>query len=229
VNTFYNIAATTLCFFLFIFVQYLYTGREGAYVLDRKKTGIAAVIAAAVLVMFIAADGRTMASNVYLKKAVKEEKDRDFVSAIAHYDRIISMKPVELCPQTDVAQYYYAAEAYRESGDLKKAQEYYAEDLKINPYCPEVNNMLGAVTGQLGGIEQAIGLLKLSIYIAPHYDAAYMNLATAYASKKDYGGARNIIEKYINENGHDQKGIHIRGGAACRGIFCVFIHHVPGI
>jgi O-antigen ligase/Tfp pilus assembly protein PilF len=204
-NTFYNITATAFYFFLLLFIQHNYAQEAREIVIDKQKTGAIAAAAALMLLLFIVADGRTITSNILLKKAVKEAKDRNFAAAIAYYDRIISMKPVELCPQTDVAQYYYAAEAYRETGNLKMAREYYEEDLKINPYCPEVNNMLGAVTGQLGDLEKSVKHLELAVFVAPHYDAAYMNLATAYVAKRDYKNARRVLEKYVAENGTDDR------------------------
>jgi len=121
--------------------------------------------------------------------------------AIGYYSRIIGLKPVELTPQTDVGYFYYAAEAYRNIGDLKNAEFYYRQDLLLNPYCPEVNNMLGAVSGQLGNIEEAIKRLELAVYVAPHYDAAFTNLATAYVAAKEYEKAEKALIKYMELNG----------------------------
>jgi tetratricopeptide (TPR) repeat protein len=204
-NTFYNVAATTLYFFIMLFVIAGYGREAGAYVTGRNNAGIAAVLSAFVLLLFIVADGKTISSNIMLKKANKAARDRNYSAAISYYERIIRLNPVELCPQTDVAQYYYAAESYRESGNLQKALEYYEKDLKLNPYCPEVNNMLGALLGQLGDVEKAIKHLELTVFVAPHYDAAYINLATAYMVRKDYENARRVLEKYQAENGQDAR------------------------
>jgi tetratricopeptide (TPR) repeat protein len=146
-----------------------------------------------------------MAGNIMLKKAIKAAKDNNHAVAIGYYERIIALNPVELCPQTDVAQYYYAAESYRETGNLQKALIYYKKDLDLNPYCPEVNNMLGALSGQLGDLDNSVKYLEKSVFVAPHYDAAYVNLATAYMAKKDYKNARRVLEKYINENAPDAR------------------------
>ena len=113
----------------------------------------------------------------------------------------MEINPVELCPQTVVAQFYYAAENYREMGMLEKAEGHYRKDLELNPYGPEVNNMLGALLGQTGRIEESIEYLKKTIFIAPQYEAAYTNLATAYASKGDFESAARVLEKFIVING----------------------------
>jgi O-antigen ligase len=200
-NTFYNIAGTTLYFFVMMFAVKLYSGETGARVFDGKKAGLAAAAAAVLLLLFIAADGKTMAANIYLKRGARLEKDRNFGAAISYYDRILSLNPVELCPQSDVAQFYYAGEAEREAGNMQKAREYYEKDLAINPYCPEVNNMLGAVTGQLGDLDRSIKLLELAVYVAPHYDAAYINLATAYMMKNEPDKAKAALLQYTARNG----------------------------
>jgi len=204
-NTFYNVAATTLYFFFFLFVPYMFTDGSGAFPV--KKQYLVFLLAASALLLFymINGDARTMASNVYLKKANKFEKNNMLKQAIDYYERIYTLKPVELCPQTDVAQFYYGAEAYRKAGYLEKAEENYIKDLKLNPYCPEVNNMLGAVSGQLGKLEDSIKYLETAIFVAPHYEAAFTNLATAYMAKKDYKNAENTLRKYIRVNGTSGK------------------------
>ncbi len=200
-NTFYNIPATTFMFFLILFCQQAFAQSRAGYV---PKSNIArALLAAAILLLFVLINGdaRTLAANMYLKKADSFSKRDMMAQAIDYYERVISLNPVELCPQTDVAQYYYAAEAYRKTGNLVKAEQYYRKDLLLNPYCPEVNNMLGAVTGQLGNPDESIRLLEKAVFAAPHYDAAYTNLATAYMSKNDHEGARRTLKKFIEKNG----------------------------
>lgn len=204
-NTFYNIAATTLYFFMMLFVIYGYAAEPKAQTAGRNEAVITALLSAGILLLFISADARTIVSNILLKIGNKAAKDGKHAAAINYFERILALKPVELCPQTDVAQYYYAAESYRQTGDLKKALLYYKEDLKLNPYCPEVNNMLGALSGQLGDLENSVKYLELSVFVAPHYDAAYINLATAYMAKNDRKNAVRVLEKYLAENGPDER------------------------
>lgn len=201
-NTFYNIASTTFFFFLMLFAQHAFSQKISFYPVKKKTAyGMLAAVSFA-LIMLINGDGRTLAANMYLKKADSFSKIDSMLSkAIEYYERVIGLKAVELCPQTDVAQYYYAAEAYRKAGYLEKAAGYYRLDLKLNPYCPEVNNMLGALSGQLGNLDESIKLLETAVFTAPHYDAAYTNLATAYVSKKDYAGAKRTLSKFMEKNG----------------------------
>ena len=154
---------------------------------------------------FVISSGKLITSNVYLKRANKFSKLKQYSKSINYYNRIFSIAPVELCPQTDVAQFYYAAEAYREAGDIKTANSLYKKDLALNPYCPEVNNMLGATSGQLGDIDSAVKYLETAVFTAPHYKAAYKNLATAYIAKKEYENTIKILEKYMLLNGADDE------------------------
>ena len=202
-NTFYNIPSTTLLFFLFLLFQDLNSGK----IEIKNKNIIAGLITIAGIILFytIVSDGKTLLANVYLKEANKLSKNRYYNNAINYYERIISLKPIELTPQMDVGYYYYAAETYREIGNFEKAKEYYEKDLKINPYCPEVNNMLGAIYGQLGFFDKSVEKLKMAVFVAPHYEAAYSNLATAYIAKGDKENAKDVLKKYIGINGKSER------------------------
>ncbi|HPN65346.1 MAG TPA: tetratricopeptide repeat protein [Candidatus Goldiibacteriota bacterium] len=83
---------------------------------------------------------------------------------------------------------------------LQKAFEFYGRDLAVNPYCPEVNNMYGALGGQLGNVDLAIKHLNTAIFTAPHYETAYTNLATAYMVKGDAPSAKKILQRYVEKN-----------------------------
>ncbi|MCX8094386.1 MAG: O-antigen ligase family protein [Candidatus Goldbacteria bacterium] len=204
-NTFYNIPSTTLYFFLFLFFIYKYTEDFVRYYTLKNIIYYVILLVFVFLFVFnLIMDSKTMLSNIYLKHANRYAKNKDYEKAIGYYEKIINLNPVELCPQMDVAHYYFAAEAYREIGNFEKAKDYYNKDLRINPYCPEVNNMLGALLGQMGDIDEAIKKLEQAIYIAPHYEAAYINLATAYFIKKDYNSVKKIIDKYIELNGENK-------------------------
>ncbi|MCE5300409.1 MAG: O-antigen ligase family protein [Spirochaetia bacterium] len=200
-NTFYNITSTTFLFFLFLFLIQSFDDGHNARVLKGSAIKAAAAAAALLLLVMTVYNGRSFAANLYLKKGDSYSKKELLKEAVEYYERVIAIKPVELCPQTDVAQYYYAAEAYRKAGDLRTAARYYKEDLKLNPYCPEVNNMYGAVSGQLGDLDEAVKRLETAVFVAPHYDTAYTNLTTAYVAKGDFDGARGAIKRYMDRNG----------------------------
>jgi O-antigen ligase len=200
-NTFYNIPATSLLFFFMIFSL-------GAFGPDQKvraggKTFMqaAALIAAVFLAAGLYTGGKAIAANVYLKQANKMTKDNSLAEAINLHERVLSLNVTELCPQTDVAQYYYAAEAYRQAGLIQKAYDCYRKDLEVNPFCPEVNNMLGAVAGQLGHTDEALKRLNMAVFVAPHYDAAFTNLATAYMVTNQPEKAREVLASFIQKNG----------------------------
>lgn len=204
-NTFYNIPSTTLYFFFFLFVlNNYYQDSQKNYYIKGNYFKFFIFLVIILLIFNLVMDSKTIISNVYLKQANKYAKNKNYNKAIEYYENIIKLKPVELCPQMDVAHYYFAAEAYRETGNFEKAKQYYFKDLQLNPYCPEVNNMLGALLGQLGDIDDSIKKLELAIYIAPHYEAAYINLATAYFIKKDYISVKRVINKFIELNDETQ-------------------------
>lgn len=201
-NTFYNVPATTFYFFAIVFLMYgLTEDTGGAHVSGKKAALTAALVSFLALVFSLYGDSKTLAANGYLKKA-NSMADKKIAGPVEeYYSRVLSLEPVELCPQTDVAQYYYAAEFYRNKGELFKAEELYRKDLLVNPYCPEVNNMLGALLGQLGKTDEAFEKLELAVFAAPHYDAAYINLATAYASKAEWQKAAETLRRFIAMNG----------------------------
>ena len=201
-NTFYNVPSTTLYFFAMLFMIHGLSGEQGgAFASGRRSALIAALVSALALVFSLYGDSKTLPSNGYLKKA-NSLADKNLPGpAEEYYERVLDLKPVELCPQTDVAQFYYAAEYYRKKGDLKRAEELYRQDLLVNPYCPEVNNMLGALLGQTGKMNEAFEKLELAVFAAPHYDAAYINLATAYASKQEWKKAAETLKRYLELNG----------------------------
>lgn len=205
-NTFYNIPSTTFLFFLFLLLQSsFYKNQDIRIKLNKNIVLITIIIVFIFMLHLIIADGKNLISNIYLKKANKMVNDKNYEMAINYYNRIIKLKPVELTPQMDVGYFYFAAEAYRQIGDLKSALENYKNDLKINPYCPEVNNMLGATYGQLGFLDEAIKKLKLAIFVAPHYEAAISNLATAYIAKGDKINARIVLEEFLQKNDQNER------------------------
>ncbi len=205
-NTFYNVPSTTFVFFLFLLLQNMFYKKQELTLKLNKKIILTAILITIITIIYIImADGKTLLSNVYLKKANKMVKEKNLEKAIDYYKRIISLKPVELTPQMDVGYFYFAAEAYREIGDLKNAMQNYEKDLKINPYCPEVNNMLGATYGQLGLFDDAIKRLKLAVFLAPHYEAAVSNLATAYMAKGDKINAVKILKEFLQKNQKNER------------------------
>lgn len=201
-NTFYNVPSTTLYFFAVIFMIHGLSDEPGGAYASGKKTALAALVVSVLALVFsVYGDSKTLAANGYLKKA-NSMADKKIAGPVEeYYTRVLVLEPVELCPQTDVAQYYYAAEYFRNRGELLKAEELYRRDLAVNPYCPEVNNMLGALLGQLGKTDEAFEKLELAVYAAPHYDAAYINLATAYASKARWDKAAETLRRFIAMNG----------------------------
>ncbi len=200
-NTFYNIPATTFLFFLLMYILYVFTDNKKMILIEKNKLQAPALIAALTIFYFCFQDAKTLASDHYLKKANSMAEKQNYAEAIGCYEKIIKLDPVELCPQMDIGQFYYLAEAYRNTGDLKEAEYYYRQDLKINPYCPEVNNMLGALCGQLGNLDDAVKYLKIAVFTAPHYDTAYKNLVTAYMAKKDFDAAEKALNSFLALNG----------------------------
>lgn len=214
-NTFYNVASSTFYYFLFIFSIFALTRDEQKY-FAVKGTALKAAAAGAALLFALTAvyDWRVVAANIYLKQAnrafdrMKDAQAKQSAwdyetykkEAGQKFEKVIKMNITELCPQTDVAQYYYAAEYFRTIGDLPRALENYARDLELNPFCPEVNNMYGALLGQSGNLDRAVALLKTAVFVAPHYFAACKNLATAFVGKGDIESARAALKTYLEKN-----------------------------
>jgi O-antigen ligase/Tfp pilus assembly protein PilF len=200
-NTFYNIPSTSLLFFFMLFSLGLTVREQKARTAEKTPLQTAAVIAIIFLIIGFYTGGKSIAANIYLKQANKMTKDGSFAEAVMLHERVLSLNVTELCPQTDVAQYYYAAEAYRQAGLIKNAYDCYEKELEVDPFCPEVNNMLGAVAGRLGHTDEALKRLKMAVFVAPHYEAAFTNLATAYMITNQPEKAREVLGMFITRNG----------------------------
>jgi len=87
--------------------------------------------------------------------------------------------------------------AYKELGELDKAEHHYKIVLNKNPNDPAANNNMGNLMRHLGRYDEAISHLQKSIEINPRYADAYGNLGALYKELKLYDKAIPFYENAI--------------------------------
>jgi tetratricopeptide (TPR) repeat protein len=76
--------------------------------------------------------------------------------------------------------------AHHQAGRLGPAEEIYRDLLSRNPDDADALHLLGALLGQRGDVDEAVGLLRRAIAVKPDYIRAIRNLAALLAGAKRY-------------------------------------------
>jgi O-antigen ligase len=98
--------------------------------------------------------------------------------------------------QSLVGVHFQLAEALRQTGRLEEAVAAYRADLAVNPWAPELHNMLGAALGELGArsgnialLEESVRHLRTAYELNPGYGAPLLNLGGSLMLMGDKAGA----------------------------------------
>jgi protein O-GlcNAc transferase len=86
---------------------------------------------------------------------------------------------------------------HHQANQLGRAQEIYAEILKIHPRHPEALHLLGLIAYQTGQSGKAIDLIGQAIQIAPDSPVYYNNLANAYSRENKLDKALECYENAV--------------------------------
>ena len=86
-------------------------------------------------------------------------------------------------------------------GKLKEAADKYQLFLDLGFVDQRVLSNYGVICIQLGQIDNAINLFKISIQKFPSYPNSYANLARLFSSRGKFGEAEKLLEKYIGSEG----------------------------
>lgn len=85
------------------------------------------------------------------------------------------------------------ANSYKETGDIRKASEFYKKAIELDPKNGDAYNNLAIISRQMGRTGEAIRMYNKAIEADPNHPDVYANLATAYYLK---GKVRKSIELY---------------------------------
>jgi len=103
--------------------------------------------------------------------------------------------------------YINLGNGYAGKGDLTKAEENYLQAEKYDPTSPYPPYSLGVLEENKGDFKSAIIFYMKSVSRDSTFENGYFNLASAYASIKDFKNANKNISKVleINPNAKDAK------------------------
>ena len=88
--------------------------------------------------------------------------------------------------------------AYHQLQDLKNAEKYYRQAVKLNPKYPEAINNLGTVYYAKKSYRRAITQYKEALRIRPGAASVLTNLGTAYFARKQYEDAMKAYEQAVS-------------------------------
>jgi tetratricopeptide (TPR) repeat protein len=135
----------------------------------------------------------------------------DLDPAIAHFRKVVEMKPTDYEPRVSLGSallkrgeadaaleeyrktleytpncamaYYNIGRVWAARRDSKKALENYNKALDIEPKYAEAHNNLGALLAEGGQITAAIAEMEQALALKPDYPLAHLNLAMAFAAE----------------------------------------------
>jgi O-antigen ligase len=201
-NTFSNIAPTALGFF---FLAGLLAWPPMAAAESRRLSSEGLAVSL-VLAAFVAVPAfKELTANRLMREAGRFAKRGEHAGAVLYARKAAEQGHANLTPQSLVGVHFQLGEALRHSGRLEEAIAAYREDLKANPWAPEVHNMLGAALGQWGSMNQrgdwvreSAEHLRLADELNPGYTAALLNLGGSLMILGDHAGAAAAWQRLLS-------------------------------
>ncbi len=117
--------------------------------------------------------------------------DKNFTSAIEHFDRAIKYNP------NDGAAYNDRALCMVELGIIDKAFYYFDKGIEVEPDYATIYHNKGWLLNNIGRHSEAIKCFKKALELEPNRAVTYDNLADALFNLSDYRGALDAYKKVI--------------------------------
>lgn len=212
-NTFSNITATALAFFLLLGMA-AWPARDSPA--SESPVSLETAVASLVLALLLAVPaGKELAANRYTREAGRADKRGDFATEAQLDRRAADLGVARLSPQSLVGVHFSLGEALRQSAQqqpdpraaqaqMQGAVEAYQADLAEGPWAPETHNMLGAALGQLGSMNHDAALLgqsaqhlETAAWLSPGYSSALMNLGGTRMLLGDVSGAAQAWQQTL--------------------------------
>ena len=115
--------------------------------------------------------------------------NKKYSSAIASYEKALLLEP------NDKILFYNLGWTYNESGDLKKAKDYYQKAISADAAYANAYNGLGSVYLDSNERDKAIEQYQLALKYEPHHSYALRNLGLVYRQSGDFDKAINYYKE----------------------------------
>lgn len=141
-------------------------------------------------------------AEAYLSKALQLAPELSLAQRLlimtylraGHADKALTaLQPILARPTVDPALLPIAGQVYLQTGDAKKAEEYFAKAAKLDPTDPKKRTALALAHFKVGQMDAAVGELQ-DIAAADAGTTADMALISAHLGRRDYDKALKAID-----------------------------------
>lgn len=123
---------------------------------------------------------------------------------------LAALQPILARPTVDPALFPIAGQVYLQTGDAKKAQEYFAKAAKLDPTDPKKRTAVAVAQFKDGQADAAVGELQ-DIAAADAGTTADMALISAHLSRKEYDKALKAIDTLERKQTDKPLAANLRG------------------
>lgn len=128
-----------------------------------------------------------------------------------HVDKALAtLQPILARPEVDPALFPIAGQAYLQSGDAKKAEEYFTKAARLDPKDPKKRTALAVAHLKVGQVDSAVGELQ-DIAASDAGVTADMALISTHLGRKDYDKALKAIDAMEKKQPGKPLAAHLRG------------------
>ncbi|MEN9396767.1 MAG: hypothetical protein RLZ81_1297 [Pseudomonadota bacterium] len=128
-----------------------------------------------------------------------------------HVDKALAtLQPILARPEVDPALFPIAGQAYLQSGDAKKAEEYFTKAARLDPKDPKKRTAVAVAHLKVGQVDSAVGELQ-DIAASDAGVTADMALISAHLGRKDYDKALKAIDAMEKKQPGKPLAAHLRG------------------
>jgi tetratricopeptide (TPR) repeat protein len=137
--------------------------------------------------------------NYYYVEAVKQKLLGNLGDALKYFEQCIIINP-----ESD-ASYYQMGQIVLGNGDLKNGKKYIDKACELQPDNLWYNMLLSGIYNQQDNIDSAIIYYERAAKAYPEKEDLQISLARMYTQNKNYDKARNILNRFDEKYGVNEK------------------------